>query len=87
MLLLLAAMVMNVVAVGVGLLVVLVSVLLLKHASKKKLNLPPSPKGRMPIIGHLHMMDDNEAAHRTFARISEQNGQLTMIYMAVGRLF
>lgn len=74
-------MVMNVVAVGVGLLVVLISVLLLKNASKKKLNLPPSPKGRMPIIGHLHMMDDNEAAHRTFARISEQNGQLTMIYM------
>lgn len=26
-------------------------------------------------------MDDNEAAHRTFARISEQNGPLTMIYM------
>ncbi|XP_073389001.1 cytochrome P450 81E8-like [Physcomitrium patens] len=47
----------------------------------KKLNLPPVPKGRMPIIGHLHMMDDNEAAHRTFARISEKNGPLTMIYM------
>ena len=48
---------------------------------KKKLNLPPSPKGRMPIIGHLHLMDDNEAAHQTFARISGENGPLTMIYM------
>lgn len=72
---------MNLVSVGVGILVLVFSVLFVHSVTKKKLNLPPSPKGRMPIIGHLHMMDDNEAAHRTFARISEQNGELTMIYM------
>lgn len=72
---------MNLVSVGVGILVLVFSVLFVHSMTRKKLHLPPSPRGRMPIIGHLHMMDDNEAAHRTFARISEQNGELTMIYM------
>ncbi|KAG0619800.1 hypothetical protein M758_4G166200 [Ceratodon purpureus] len=66
----------------VGVIVVLgLSVMFLVQGRRQKLKLPPSPKGRMPIIGHLHMMDDNEAAHQTFARISSQNGPLTMIYM------
>lgn len=70
------------VSVVVGILA-LVATLSFLHSKvlKRKLNLPPSPKGRMPIIGHLHLMDDNEAAHRTFARISDQNGPLTMVYM------
>lgn len=70
----------GVVSVG-AVIAVLVATVLFLQMKKPKGNLPPSPKGRMPIIGHLHMMDDNEAAHRTFARISEQNGPLTIIYM------
>lgn len=69
------------VSVGAVVAVLVATVLFLHSKMKKKLNLPPSPKKRLPIIGHLHMMDDNEAAHRTFARISEENGQLTIIYM------
>jgi len=75
----------TVVSVFVGILALVATPLFLSflHSKvfKRKLNLPPSPKGRMPIIGHLHLMDDNEAAHRTFARISEENGPLTMMSM------
>ena len=69
------------VGVVVAMVVLGATVVLLQAKMRKKLNLPPSPKGRMPIIGHLHMMDDNEAAHQTFARISGENGPLTMMYM------
>jgi hypothetical protein len=67
--------------VVVVIVVLVATVVFLARARRQKLKLPPSPKGRMPVIGHLHMMDDNEAAHQTFARISAQNGPLTMIYM------
>jgi hypothetical protein len=71
------------VSVLVGVVVVLVGVVVLSGMGRerRRRNLPPSPKGRMPVIGHLHLMDDTEAAHRTFARLGEENGALTMIYM------
>ena len=53
-------------------------IILLK--SKKKMNLPPGPKP-VPILGNLMLMDDKEAAHRTFARIGEQFGPLTLMWM------
>ncbi|KAG0630577.1 hypothetical protein M758_1G189000 [Ceratodon purpureus] len=71
----------GIVSVAVAVVLLGASILFLQSKMKKKVNLPPSPKGRMPIIGHLHLMDDNEAAHRTFARLGDENGPLTMIYM------
>ncbi|KAJ4961698.1 hypothetical protein NE237_021608 [Protea cynaroides] len=49
--------------------------LLLQKKSSNHLNLPPSPLGARPIIGHLHLMK-NPLLHRTLHKLAEQYGSI-----------
>ncbi|KAL2933105.1 Cytochrome P450 71A4 [Bienertia sinuspersici] len=47
--------------------------------SSKTRNLPPTPRNKLPIIGHLHKLGTRP--HRSLQSLSEQYGELMLIYL------
>jgi 2-hydroxyisoflavanone synthase len=50
-----------------------------KSKALRHLPNPPSPKPRLPFIGHLHLLD-NPLLHHSLFRLSERYGPLFSLY-------
>lgn len=46
------------------------------HFKSKTRNLPPSPKPKFPLLGHLYLLRDKPLLHRTFDALSKKLGPI-----------
>nr|ANA05284.1 cytochrome P450 CYP71_1 [Tripterygium wilfordii] len=56
-----------------------------KQRSKNKANLAPEPAGALPIIGHLHLLNQPTTLARTMSSLADKYGSIFMVRLGMQR--
>nr|AYM55623.1 cytochrome p450 [Croton stellatopilosus] len=56
-----------------------------ERKSNIKLPLPPEPTGKLPIIGHLHLLGGSQPPHKTLEKMAEKMGPIYTIKLGTHR--